>query len=40
MPPVAISARASADTVYLTPTGNAKHTRLRMSPDDLLLMDK
>jgi L-fuculose-phosphate aldolase len=33
------SARASTDTVYLTPTGNAKHTRLRMSPDDLLLMD-
>jgi L-fuculose-phosphate aldolase len=33
------SARASANTVYLTPTGNAKHTRLRMSPDDLLLID-
>ena len=33
------SARASAATLYLTPTGNAKHTRLRMTPDDLLLVD-
>jgi L-fuculose-phosphate aldolase len=33
------SGRASADTLYLTPTGNAKRTRLRMRPDDLLLVD-
>lgn len=30
------SGRISADSVLLTPTGNAKRTRLRMSPDDLL----
>ena len=33
------SARASATTLYMTPTGNAKHNRLRMTPDDLLLVD-
>lgn len=33
------SARASATTLYLTPTGNAKRNRLRMSPDELLLVD-
>ena len=33
------SARASAAAVYLTPTGNAKRNRLRMTPDDLLLVD-
>jgi L-fuculose-phosphate aldolase len=33
------SGRASDHTVYLTPTGNAKRNRLRMSPDDLLLVD-
>jgi L-fuculose-phosphate aldolase len=33
------SGRASASTVYLTPTGNAKRNRLRMSPDNLLLVD-
>jgi L-fuculose-phosphate aldolase len=33
------SVRASEDTFYLTPTGNAKHTRLRMGPDDLLHVD-
>jgi L-fuculose-phosphate aldolase len=30
------SGRVTADSVLLTPTGNAKKTRLRMSPDDLL----
>ena len=30
------SGRVSADSVLLTPTGNAKRTRLRMSPDHLL----
>jgi L-fuculose-phosphate aldolase len=30
------SARLSADSVLLTTTGNAKRTRLRMGPDDLL----
>jgi L-fuculose-phosphate aldolase len=30
------SGRASEKSIYLTATGNAKHTRLRMSPDDLL----
>jgi L-fuculose-phosphate aldolase len=30
------SGRISADSVLLTPTGNAKRTRLRMSPDHLL----
>jgi L-fuculose-phosphate aldolase len=34
------SARASETTFYLTPTNNAKNNRLRMSPDDLLLVDK
>ena len=33
------SVRASDHTVYLTPTNNAKNSRLRMSPDDLLLVD-
>lgn len=33
------SVRASATTFYLTPTGNAKHTRLHMSSDDLLHVD-
>lgn len=33
------SARASPTTLYLTPTGNAKRNRLRMTPDDLLLVD-
>jgi L-fuculose-phosphate aldolase len=33
------SGRASPTTVYLTPTGNAKRNRLRMRPDDLLLVD-
>lgn len=33
------SVRASADTLYVTPTGNAKHNRLRMTADDLLLVD-
>jgi L-fuculose-phosphate aldolase len=33
------SVRASENTFYLTPTGNAKHTRLRMSSDDLLHVD-
>ena len=33
------SGRASATTVYLTPTGNAKRRRLRMGADDLLLVD-
>ncbi len=33
------SARASDQTFYLTPTGNAKRTRLRMTADDLLLVD-
>jgi L-fuculose-phosphate aldolase len=33
------SGRASPDTFYLTPTGNAKRNRLRMRPDDLLLVD-
>lgn len=32
------SVRASADTFLVTATGNAKRTRLRMSPDDLLLL--
>jgi len=32
------SARASESTLYLTPTGNAKHNRLRMTPDDLMLV--
>lgn len=30
------SGRAGPNTVFLTPTGNAKRNRLRMSPDDLL----
>lgn|GEM_PF-1277372 len=30
------SGRAGESSIYLTPTGNAKQTRLRMSPDDLL----
>jgi L-fuculose-phosphate aldolase len=30
------SGRISADSVLLTPTGNAKRTRLRMSPDHLI----
>jgi len=34
------SARASAETFYLTPTNNAKNNRLRMRADDLLLVDK
>jgi L-fuculose-phosphate aldolase len=33
------SVRASAETVYLTPTNNAKNNRLRMSADDLLLVN-
>ncbi|OGO27678.1 MAG: hypothetical protein A2Z16_05410 [Chloroflexi bacterium RBG_16_54_18] len=33
------SARASKDTLYLTPTGNAKRNRLKMTPDELLLVD-
>lgn len=33
------SARASSETLYMTPTGNAKRTRLRMTADDLLLAD-
>ncbi len=33
------SARASADTFYLTPTNNAKNNRLRMHADDLLLVN-
>lgn len=33
------SARASAETLYMSPTGNAKHNRLRMTPDDLLLVN-
>lgn len=33
------SARASEKLLYMTPTANAKHNRLRMSPDDLLLTD-
>jgi len=33
------SVRASDHTFYLTPTNNAKNSRLRMSPDDLLLVD-
>jgi L-fuculose-phosphate aldolase len=33
------SVRASETTVYLTPTNNAKNNRLRMSADDLLLVD-
>jgi L-fuculose-phosphate aldolase len=33
------SARASADMLYMTPTGNAKHNRLRMTADDLMLVD-
>ncbi len=33
------SVRASENTFYLTPTGNAKHTRLHMSADDLLHVD-
>ncbi len=33
------SGRASANTIYLTPTGNAKRNRLNMRPDDLLLVD-
>jgi L-fuculose-phosphate aldolase len=32
--------RASDDTFYVTPTGNAKRTRLRMTPDDILLLDR
>ncbi len=32
------SARASANTVYLSINGNAKRNRLRMSPDELLLV--
>jgi len=34
------SARASANTFYLTPTNNAKNNRLRMRADDLLLVDE
>jgi L-fuculose-phosphate aldolase len=34
------SVRASETTFYLTPTGNAKRTRLKMSSDDLLHVDK
>jgi L-fuculose-phosphate aldolase len=34
------SARASASTFYLTPTNNAKNNRLRMQPDNLLLVDE
>ena len=33
------SVRASESTFFLTATGNAKHTRLRMSADDLLHVD-
>jgi len=33
------SARASDSTLYMSPTGNAKHTRLRMTADDVLLVD-
>lgn len=33
------SARASKDTLYMTPTGNSKRNRFRMTPDDLLLVD-
>ena len=33
------SGRASENTVYLTPTGNAKRNRLHMTPDELLLVD-
>jgi len=33
------SARASETTLFMTPTGNSKRNRLRMSPDDLLLVD-
>jgi L-fuculose-phosphate aldolase len=33
------SGRASATTLYLTPTGNAKRNRLNMKADDLLLVD-
>jgi L-fuculose-phosphate aldolase len=33
------SGRASENSLYLTPTGNAKRNRLRMSADDLLLVD-
>lgn len=32
--------RAGDDTFYVTPTGNAKRTRLRMTPDDILLVDR
>jgi L-fuculose-phosphate aldolase len=32
------SGRADSHKLYITPTGNAKHTRLRMSPDDLMLV--
>jgi L-fuculose-phosphate aldolase len=34
------SVRASENTFYLTPTNNAKNNRLRMSADDLLLVDR
>ncbi len=34
------SVRASETTFYLTPTNNAKNSRMRMSSDDLLLVDK
>lgn len=33
------SGRASAITLYLTPTGNAKRNRMNMKADDLLLVD-
>jgi len=33
------SIRASTDTLYISVAGNAKRNRLRMTPDDLLLVD-
>lgn len=33
------SARASKNTLYVSKTGNAKHNRLQMSADDILLVD-
>ena len=33
------SVRSSKDTLYITPTNNAKNNRLRMGADDLLLVD-
>jgi L-fuculose-phosphate aldolase len=33
------SLRVSPDTLYITPTNNAKNNRLRMEADDLLLVD-